>query len=55
MDIKRIVRGGKMRYRYFNFRDDDVLNYTVYNAHITHKCMAIHNNYIEKNKRLFIC
>lgn len=46
MDMGRVVHSGKMRYNYFNFRDNEITNYTIDNAHIIPRCTAIHNNYL---------
>lgn len=46
MDMGRVVHPGKMRYNYFNFRDCDIHNYRVDNAHIMPSCTAIRNNYM---------
>ncbi len=48
MDMGRVVHKGKMRYNFFNFRDEDIKEYKPDNAHLIPECKAIKNNYLVK-------
>lgn len=48
MDMGRVVHKGMSRYNYFNFRNVDIPNYIVDNAHTIPECTAIQYNYVIK-------
>ncbi len=46
MDMGRVIHKGKMRYNYFNFRNEDISAYKVDSPDMIPECKAIKNNYV---------